>query len=245
MIKQQRWSIILNLCEEKDEVDVSEFVLALKVSEATVRRDLQQMEDLDMITRYHGGAKINKLRNSEQPMIFKSETNSDSKRKVARLAASLIEDNQMIFIDAGSSTYEMINYITAKNITVVTTGIPHIQSLGLNSIRTIILGGSVRWSTQAITGNQALSQLNNLFFDKAFLGVNGIHQLHGFTTTNEQEAEIKSKIMSQSTDTYFLADHSKFNKLFPVKYADLKDGTILTDTITDFDSSTVLFKIAK
>lgn len=237
MLKHHRWAMIVELCQQSSEVSVETLVEQLGASEATIRRDLQQMADLRMISRYHGGAKLNNEQTGEPPMLFKSEKNIGAKNKVARLAASLIQDNQMVFLDAGSSTYEMLDYITAKNITVVTIGIPHIHKLTQSSPHTIVLGGTIRWSTQAITGYQTLKQLDELFFDVAFIGVNGIHKQLGYTTTNEQEAAVKSKVMEHSSTSYLLADATKFNKLFPVKYASLNDGILLTDEIIDFDKN--------
>ena len=237
MSKQHRWATIVDLCQHSGEVSVDTLVEQLGVSEATVRRDLQQMSDLRMISRYHGGARLNNEQTDELPMLFKSETNISAKNKVARLAASMIKDNQMIFVDAGSSTYEMLNYITAKNITVITVGIPHIKKLSQNSTRTIVLGGTIRWSTQAITGYQTLKQLDDMFFDLSFIGVNGIHKQLGYTTTNEQEAAVKSKVIERSGTAYLLSDASKFNKLFPVTYASLSDGILITDEIPDFDKT--------
>ena len=103
MIKQQRWAAIIDLCRQNTSVSVTELVQLLRVSEATVRRDLQQMEDLNMVSRYHGGVRLNDGQSEEPPMLIKSETNVSSKNQVARLAASMIKDNQMIYIDAGSS----------------------------------------------------------------------------------------------------------------------------------------------
>lgn len=241
MIKQDRWNRIIHMCKQQSEVSVLELVNTLQASEATIRRDLYQMEELNMITRYHGGAKLNNDQQNEPPMMIKTGTNMNQKHLVARLAASRIKDNQMIYIDAGSSTYEMLDYITAKNITVVTIGIPHIEKLSKNQIRTIVLGGTVRHSTSAITGRTTLDQLEHLFFDVAFVGVNGIHDIMGFTTTNQQEAEVKGKVIQHSKTSYILADSSKFNILCPESYAKLEDAIILSDDIKDFDEDHIRY----
>lgn len=239
MAKQQRWAKILELCEKNDAVYVQNLVDILHVSEATIRRDLQQMEDLSLVSRFHGGVRTNNKGNNEPPMLYKAETNYEQKKMIARLAARQIKDNQMIFIDAGSSTLEMLKYITAKNITVVTIGIPHIQKLIERKIRIISLGGTVRFTTEAITGNQTLQQLSELYFDITFLGVNGIHVKGGLTTTNDQEAAVKSKVIEHSQKTFILADHSKFNRLYPVKFGNLDDVTVICYSIENFDSSLI------
>lgn len=235
MTKQQRWTKILELCEKNDAIYVQSLVNVLQVSEATIRRDLQQMEDLSLVLRFHGGVRANNKGNNEPPMLYKSETNFEQKKMIAELAAKQIKDNQMIFIDAGSSTLEILKYITAKNITVVTIGIPHIQKLIERNIRTIALGGTVRFTTEAITGNQTLKQLSELYFDVTFLGVNGIHVKGGLTTTNEQEAAVKSKVIQHSQKTFVLADQSKFNRLYPVKFGNLDDVTVICYSLEKFD----------
>ena len=243
MIKQQRWAAIIDQCRQHASVSVAELVQLLNVSEATIRRDLQQMEDLNMVSRLHGGARLNDDQSAEPPMLIKSETNVSSKNQVARLAAGMIKNNQMVYIDAGSSTYEMLNYVRAKNITVVTIGIPHIAKLKHNSTHTILLGGTIRWTTEAVTGNMTLKQLDDLFFDVAFIGVNGIHEKVGFTTTNEQEADVKAKVIAHSSSTFILADGSKFNKLYPVKFSRLDQAVILSDEIPDFDRSQIRYQL--
>ena len=243
MIKQQRWATIIDQCRQHTSVSVAELVQLLNVSEATIRRDLQQMEDLNMVSRLHGGARLNDDQSAEPPMLIKSETNVSSKNQVARLAAGMIKNNQMVYIDAGSSTYEMLNYVRAKNITVVTIGIPHIAKLKHNSTHTILLGGTIRWTTEAVTGNMTLKQLDDLFFDVAFIVVNGIHAKVGFTTTNEQEADVKAKVIAHSSSTFILADGSIFNKLYPVKFSRLDQAVILSDEIPDFDRSQIRYQL--
>lgn len=233
MRKQQRWSTIVSICHQDGNVDVKNLTEQLHVSEATIRRDLQQMEELNMIDRYYGGAKLNNDQYSEPPMVIKSETNNTQKQLVGRLAASLIKNNQMVYLDAGSATYAMLPYITAKDITVTTISIPNIQYFGQRGVSTIVLGGNLHWSTEAVTGNQTLKQLDDLFFDVAFIGVNGIHERVGLTTSNEQEAAVKLKIIEHSAITYVMADSSKFNKLCPVKYADLNQAVVLSDDLPD------------
>ena len=111
MIKQQRWAAIIDLCRQNTSVSVTELVQLLRVSEATVRRDLQQMEDLNMVSRYHGGVRLNDGQSEEPPMLIKSETNVSSKNQVARLAASMIKDNQMIWQTVLEEKDEIKKYI--------------------------------------------------------------------------------------------------------------------------------------
>ncbi|SJZ81203.1 DeoR/GlpR family DNA-binding transcription regulator [Anaerorhabdus furcosa] len=243
MSKQQRWNKIIDLCKYQDNINVAELVSILGVSEATVRRDLSQMEELNMINRFYGGAKLNQLQYDEPPMLIKTSTNSNEKKLIARLAANMIKDNQMVYIDAGSTTYEMLNYITAKNITVTTIGVAHMNKLVQMKINTIVLGGNLHWQTEAITGNQTLKQLEDLYFDVAFIGVNGIHEQVGLTTSNEQEASVKKKAIEHSHISYALADSSKVNILNAVKFSDLDQVIIISDAIENFDLSKIKYML--
>ena len=117
MKKQERWKEILALIKDEKEVSVHDLSKHFNVSLATIR-----MEDNSLIDRYHGGAKMNASGLMEPPMNLKQSTNAAAKNMVARYAARLIKDYQMIYIDAGSATLEMIDYIVSKNITVVTIG---------------------------------------------------------------------------------------------------------------------------
>ena len=234
MKKQERWKEILALIKDEKEVSVHDLSKHFNVSLATIRRDLLQMEDNSLIDRYHGGAKMNASGLMEPPMNLKQSTNAEAKNMVARYAARLIRDYQMVFIDAGSATLEMIDYIVSKNITVVTIGIPHVNKLIAKGINTLLLGGKVRASTMAITGNKPVKQLDEYYFDVAFIGSNGIHPISGLTTTNDTEALVKEKAISRSSSTYVLADHSKFDKILPCTYSKIDDVTIITDTIGNY-----------
>lgn len=241
MAKQARWNEILNLAREKESISVKELCKELKASEATIRRDLQEMEDLNLLTRYHGGAKIDQSQFNEPSMVIKSSRYKEEKKRIGLTAASLIKDNQMIYIDAGSTTYEIIPFIKAKNITVVTPGIPHMGLLGQSGINTIVLGGQLYWSTQAIIGKTAADQLESLFFDIAFIGANGIYEKSGFFTSNELEAMTKSKAIEHSQICYVVADSTKFNQLRSAKFASLDEAIIITNDVSDFNCKKIKY----
>ena len=241
MAKQSRWNEILNIAREKESVSVKELCKELKASEATIRRDLQEMDDLNLLTRFHGGAKVNESQYNEPSMIIKSSRHKEEKKRIGLKAASLIHDNQMVYIDAGSTTYEIIPFIKAKNITVVTPGIPHIELLGQKGINTIVLGGQLYWSTQAIIGKSAADQLDNLYFDIAFIGANGIYEQSGFYTSNELEAMTKSLAIEHSQVSYVVTDSTKFNQLRPAKFASLNDAIIITDEVVNFDKKKIRY----
>lgn len=241
MNKSLRWDTILKTINIQKKVNVNSLSEKLSVSPSTIRRDLTLMEEQGIIKRYYGGAKIIDEAIIEPPMIVKSNSQLSSKKKIALLAASIIKDNQMIFLDAGSSTYEMVDYISAKNITVVTTGIPHISKLIKKGIHTIVLGGTVKKSTEGIVGKKVIEELSKMKFDISFIGVNGIHEKIGLTCTDELESEAKQKAIANSDISYGLVDITKFNKLYPEKFANLKDIILLSDVIPDFNKKIIKY----
>lgn len=234
MANKERWNQILQLCETNNRISVKDLCTALHVSPATIRRDLQEMEDLHMVSRYHGGVMVTSSQINEPGMAAKQQTHQAAKKKIAWLAAHMIHDNMMIYLDAGSSTYEMIPFITARNITITTPGIPHLKLLGERGIPTIVLGGKLYWQTESVIGRQALHMLEDMYFDMAFVGTNGIHEQAGFTTSNEQEADTKAMAIQHAKAPYILADSSKFHILRSVPFASLKDAVILTEKVPSF-----------
>lgn len=240
IMKQKRWSKILEICESNNIVSVNELINHLNVSEATIRRDLQNMEDNNLIVRFHGGAKLNENSNIEKSMSMKTLLNIEEKNYISTYAASLIKDGDIVFLDAGSTTYNLIDHIKAKDITIVTIGIPHLSKLSQKEIKTFVVSGFVKSSTVAVTGKETVNQISKMVFDIAFIGTNGIHTQAGFTTPEEYEGEVKSMVIEKSKESYILADSSKFNKLYFVKFATLDEVKVITDKkIDNFDYSLI------
>lgn len=137
----------------------------------------------------------------------------------------------MIYIDAGSTTLEFIPFLTQFNITVVTNGVQHASLLADANIQTFLVGGQLKNSTKAIIGATSVAELSGYQFDKAFLGMNGIHPKFGFTTPDPDEAALKSVALKQSFENFVLVDSSKFDKINFAKVGTLEEATIITQTL--------------
>lgn len=233
MLTEERRQAILRLLEETTVVKSQELSSLLNASESTIRRDLQELEDDNLLVRIHGGAKRILNLAFEQDMLEKSFINVQEKQKIGALAAKFIQDNDVIYLDAGSTTLEMIPFITQKNITVVTNSVHHAAKLVDMGIHTIILGGTLKLSTKAITGSTSLEQLSHFHFNKIFLGMNGIHLSFGLTTPDPEEAALKALAIAQSEDTYVLIDQTKLNKISFTKVAEIEKVTLLTDQCSE------------
>lgn len=231
VLTDERYQLILNLLEQQEIVKTQEIIDKTGSSESTIRRDLNTLEDQGLCVRVHGGAKrTTKPRNlqSELEMEIKSSLFTEDKKKIAQLAASLIVDGDVIFLDAGTTTYEMIPLLKMKAITVVTNGIPHANLLTDLKVSTILLGGKIKTQTKATIGSVCLQQLRQYRFSKSFLGMNGVDFLCGYTTPDIEEAIIKRTAISHASKAYVLADVSKFKEVSFTKVADLDECEIIT-----------------
>ncbi|ERJ13847.1 DeoR/GlpR family DNA-binding transcription regulator [Haloplasma contractile] len=229
MLKTKRLELLKELVEQKKLVHVEECVQLLNTSESTVRRDLEELEKEGILTRVHGGAKYNGKIKDEPKISTKLKTNFYEKDLIAKHASQIVEDRDCIFLDAGSTTYNMIPYLADKDITVITNGITHIDRLIEYNIESYLVGGYIKPSTKAILGEEAVLFLQKYYFDKAFIGVNGISIENGFSTPDIRESTIKQVVISRTKSPYFLADHTKFDQSYFVKIADLSDCKVIVD----------------
>ncbi|MBQ9707706.1 MAG: DeoR/GlpR transcriptional regulator, partial [Firmicutes bacterium] len=155
----------------------------------------------------------------------------EEKSEVAAYAASLIKDGELIYIDAGTTTGSMIDRIRCYGATFVTNGVRHGLRLAERGLRTYILSGYVKTSTEAITGHDAVTNLQKYHFDKCFIGTDGVDSESGLTTADIEESMVKTEAIGRSSRVYVLADSSKFGKVASVKFAPLEAGTIITDKL--------------
>lgn len=233
MLTPERHQLILQLIKDKPIVKIQELVDLTEASESTIRRDLTVLEEGKFLKRVHGGAARLRGKLQEPSMVEKSAKNLQEKKQIAQFAASLVEAGDSIYLDAGSTILEMINFLPAKDIVVVTNGLMHLPHLLERNIETYVIGGYAKPKTNAIIGRGALASLEQYRFDKCFLGVNGVHTHSGYTTPDQDEAMIKQKAMTLSREVFVLADETKFSEIAFAKIADLHEATIITNTLEE------------
>ena len=232
-----RWIDISEYLKEKKYASVDELMEKFQLSRSTVRRTLIAMEEKNLLKRVRGGAEIVDNEEESLPTNFRDIFNEkkEEKIKIAQKAAELIKDNDVIFIDSGSTCYYMIDNIKAKNITVVTNGILHIQKLMAMGINTYILGGYAKPEKNLIMGEDIVKKISSMNFDKAFLGTMGIDSRSGFTTMMLEDGEVKKAVIKSSDLCYILADTSKFNVRKFYTYGDFSQATIITNSKVEFE----------
>ncbi|WP_077624860.1 DeoR/GlpR family DNA-binding transcription regulator [Sediminibacillus massiliensis] len=233
MLTQERHQLILQQLAQYGTVKIKELILLTDASESTIRRDLSELENAGQLTRIHGGASTINTISHELSFPEKSTKNQVEKMAIAKAAASMVEDEEYIYLDAGSTTYEMIPYLQNKKIVVVTNGITHIDALSNYEITTYLTGGYVKHNTKALVGQGATTSMESYRFDKCFLGVNGVDFNYGFTTPDPEESFIKKTALRYSQKSFALADFTKLNKVSFSKIADLEDMTLITNETED------------
>lgn len=213
---------------EDNYVALEDLMQLLDSSESTVRRDLGELEQEGRLHRVHGGAELFHSLQEELSNQEKSVKNSQIKQALAQKASRFIYDNDVIFIDAGTTTEFLLPFLQGKNVTVVTNSIHHATRLVDLSIKTIIIGGYVKQTTDASIGSVALEQIRQMNFDKAFLGMNGVDEAY-LTTPDMEEAVIKKAVIANANVSYILVDGTKIGQVSFVKVAAIDQVTIITE----------------
>lgn len=215
MIVEKRLDLIMDALLREKKVSNKYLKDLLKTSDSTLRRDLDLLEDAGKIKRVHGGAILD-IRADERSFYDNEKTKLREKKLIGKKAASLIKDKSLVYIDAGSTTSELIDFIEARQIRIVTNGLMHINKLVAKGLDTIILGGKLKAKTMATTGLVAINELENFSFDLAFVGANGYDDDY-FYTADINEALIKRKVIELSDKAFVLADRSKAHNFYHAK----------------------------
>ncbi|OLR59549.1 DeoR family transcriptional regulator [Anaerostipes sp. 494a] len=236
MLAQERFEKILELLRKEQSVSVSDLTRQLNTSESTIRRDLTALDKQGLLIKVHGGATaVKSVFALEEAVTLKSKKNLDEKRKIAQYAADLVSSNDFVYIDAGTTTEFMIDYLKEQDVTYVTNGIGHARKLMNAGFHVILIGGEIKAVTEAVVGDDALENLEKYNFTKGFFGTNGIDGDRGLTTPDLKEASVKRKALSHCREVYILADHSKFHQISSVKFGNIEDTIIITDQLKNKD----------
>ncbi|WP_416327078.1 DeoR/GlpR family DNA-binding transcription regulator [[Eubacterium] hominis] len=235
MITNKRHELIMKEIKRKNAVTVTDLVDMLDTSESTIRRDLLELDRQGLLRRVHGGATaISRMNSAVEDDVDKRQIeHPEEKDGIARYAAKLVEANDFVYIDAGTSTLKFIEYLDEKTAIYITNGLLQAQALLKKGFKVQIVGGEIRNVTGAVTGAKAVASISHYNFTKGFFGTNGIDIQYGFTTVDSEEAAIKETALQRSLMAYVLADHSKFQKVTPVRFAHIDDAIIITDHCPD------------
>ena len=212
MFAEERKREILRLLNMQKKVKTLELSQLFNVSEPTVRRDINEMEEQGLLVRTHGGAIAIDPSEMEPSFVDKLDRYNQEKHEIGRLAAGLIKDHDTVILDSGTTTVAIAQQIKAKHVTVITNSLDVATLLEDNpEIELIVTGGQMRWNTRAMVGAITERALGAFRVNLAFVGTNAFSE-KGFTTPNVIEAQRKKKMIEIADRAYIVADSSKYGK---------------------------------
>ena len=194
MLAEERHALILDLVNQQGNVKLTELCSRLHASQSTIRRDLLELSEQGLLTKVHGGAisRNERFFPVEHNMEEKANLYIAEKTAIARYAASLLEEGDFVYLDAGTTTEKVIDFIPLKKITFVTNGFLHAKRLAQRGFQVYIPAGAVKAATEAIVGAECVLSLQSYNFTKCLMGVNGISLTAGLSTPDKGEASVKS-----------------------------------------------------
>lgn len=237
MLSEERKLLILKKVNENKSVTVQELKAYLNTSESTIRRAITDLNREGKLVKVYGGAIALEAKENAKELSVqeKEKINRQEKQRIAKYAASLIEKGDYVFIDSGTTTEYMIEYITQKDATYVTNAVSHAKNLARKGMKVLLIGGELKENTEAIVGADAILNIQKYHFTKGFFGTNGVSAKLGFSTPDIREAMIK-KVAIENTlmgHRYILSDHDKFGKSSPVTFSDFGGTVVITDRKPD------------
>jgi len=239
LLGEERREYIINLIKRTGSVSAIDIAKTLEVSETTIRRDLNKLAKKKLLRRTHGGAMSIIAVGQEMKFDIQKEKFIQEKKKISVAAAMLVEEGDVIFIEAGTTGLQTVLNITNKKKLTILTNSCDIATLlaKANPHYTIMLsGGILKIETRSLVGPMADNIIKNINVDKAFIGITGIDLEKGITATDQIEAQTKKNIINSAKKVIALCDHSKLghvsvNFVAPLKKIDI----LITNNKADQD----------
>lgn len=234
---RKRRSIILEQLNRHHSVRVADLSLHLGVSEVSIRRDLQVLEEDGLLRRVHGGAVALENTSLEASLAPQQILEHEKKERIGWAAAQLVHPGESLIFDSGSTPLQVAcsldgELLQSGNLTVITAYLPLMQVLGRwPGVHLIMLGGIYLPNYDILVGPQTIEQLKGLHADKVFLGTDGMTLSQGFTTANVLEAEVDRTMVQAANEVIVVSDSSKIGgiglaSIMPVSGID----KLITDT---------------
>ncbi|WP_297790175.1 DeoR/GlpR family DNA-binding transcription regulator [uncultured Anaerococcus sp.] len=246
MLKEKRHELILSQLQNEGTVQVSKLSEFLRVTDMTVRRDLKELEDKNLLVRVHGGAKSPDM---SLPREFSNDEklskNRDQKEYIAKIIAALIGDYENIFLGAGTTIEYVSNHITNKTCNIYTNSLYLFEKLKyIRGLRVFLIGGEFREITGAFVGSLAMELVEKLRFSRAFIGVNGIADGMAYTYSVD-EGILQAKILENSNKAYLIADSSKIGVEDFYGFYNIENADVICDNLINNKGKKEIEKFTK
>lgn len=242
---EERKQIILQLVNANGKVRTNELVEKLQVSSESIRRYLEELEMEKKLKRVYGGAVKLNLDRTEPSHLSREVMRAEEKKRIGRAAAEMVQDNDTIVIDEGTTPLQMIHFLsTKKDLTILTCSITALNMLieyqngGLLSAEVYFLGGKVNAKHHRVGGPFADQMMKDFFVDKAFLSVDGLLVHKGLTCYDPERAILARRFIENANESIVMADHSKIGISTLCKVAELREIDIVISDSTPPDDWT-------
>lgn len=222
---ERRHKIVIQIQEEK-KVLVQELAVKFSVTEETIRRDLEKLEDQGILKRTYGGAIVNEGTNVDMPLDMREVINKEGKVNIAERVEEEIKDGDTIMLDSSSTAYYVAKCLRKSNkrVTLITNSLKVITDLqDYKNINLILAGGVFRESSKSFTGKWAQSIIKNYYVNKAIICCKGMDIERGVMDSNEEEAEVKKVMVNSASKVILVVDSIKFDKSSFVNIVQFKD----------------------
>lgn len=233
IIKSKRIKLIQDYIYEHQTVSLDELCDVFHVSKNTIRRDIQELIELGEIKKVYGGVAVN---GSSALVSFSDRKTRNQKQKqiIAKKAADFVNDGDVIFVDSGTTTLQMIEALKTKNVTVITNNIDFIiHALPYKNLNVISTGGILERDTNSFVSFK-FNLLTAYNINKAFMASTGISVSNGVTNASPLESEMKTAAVDKSSQVFLLVDHEKFDKYGLMTYCGLDQiDYVVTDQAPD------------
>ena len=232
MLAVERRKQILDSIKNEKRVYVGQLSRAFSVSEETIRRDLERLENEGLLSRAYGGAILKEDDHEETPYDVRKRSGVSEKGIIAKQVASLIHDGEYIILDESSTSFFVAKELKdKKHLTIITKSMEIIREIApVQGWNVLCTGGALRSSAPSFAGHQAESMVRSYHVDKAILSCGSIDIRAGFTDRHEDTALIKRAMMASARQVILAVDHAKFDKIAFAKIGDIQSvHTIVTD----------------
>ena len=232
MLPNQRRDKILELLKEDGSAKVINLAKVFKVTEVTIRQDLEKMEKDGLLFREHGGAHLKNIEDQVRSLSLSHQDNLDKKERIAAKCLEYIESGDSIILDSGSTTTEIAKKLKGfKNLRVITNALNIAMMLGAESgIDLIVTGGEFKPPTLSLTGQKAADFFQGLNVQKLFLATAGLSLKAGLTYPSISDIVVKKAMIDAAETTYLVADSTKIGKS---SFASLGALSLINYVITD------------
>jgi DeoR/GlpR family transcriptional regulator of sugar metabolism len=234
MLAQQRRTKILELLQEEGSARVSSLSKLFKVSEPTIRQDLERLGADGYISREHGGAYLKTIPEQVSSLTLQHTENMDKKVRIGRKAAELIDDGDFIILDSGTTVTEIAkNLKNKKDLKIITNSLNIALLLGAHyEFEVMVTGGEFKAPTLSLTGEKAAGFFEQIYVNKLFLATGGVSFDTGLTYPGFNDLQVKKAMIESASEVYLVADSTKIGK---TSFAALGPVKLIQFLITDGD----------